>query len=127
MNELDLLALNENIEKAFKSLMKSGRPDIYDGENNSLMSEIYVDLFENNYALRQAKDDNHTILSGRRGTGKSTIFLKAIEDLKTTHSTICCYINLQTCFENSNTLEQDVDSGKLSRILTYKNFFNHII
>ena len=82
MDGLTLLSQRDNIEEAFKSLIKSGRPDIRDDENKNLLPQLYVDLFENDYFLKQALDGNHAIFKGRRGTGKSTIFLQAEEKLK---------------------------------------------
>lgn len=74
MDELTILSVSKRIEDAFKSMIKSGRPDVTDEQNNSLIPDIYVDLYENDYVLRQVVDDNHTLLKGRKGTGKSTIF-----------------------------------------------------
>ena len=76
MDEIAILSVSEKIETAFKSMIKSGRPDVTDEQNNSLIPNVYVDLYENNYVLRQVIDDNHTLLKGRKGTGKSTIFLQ---------------------------------------------------
>ena len=69
MANLNLLAFRDNIEEAFKSLIQSGRPDIRDEENNDLIPKLYEGLFENNYILRQALDENHVIFKGRKGTG----------------------------------------------------------
>ena len=90
MDGLTLLSQRDNIEEAFKSLTKSGRPDIRDDENKNLLPQLYVDLFENDYFLKQALDENHAIFKGRRGTGKSTIFLQAEEKLKE-RCDICIY------------------------------------
>lgn len=80
-DELTMMAFNKSISNAFKSLIKSGRPDIRDEEDKNLIPLLYVDLFENDYILNQVVDDNHVILKGRKGTGKSTIFLQAEESL----------------------------------------------
>ena len=82
MADLNLLACRDKIEEAFKSLIQSGRPDIRDEENNDLIPKLYVDLFENDYILKQALDENHVIFKGRKGTGKSTVFLQAENILK---------------------------------------------
>ena len=49
MNTEEMLSQRENINKAFKSLIKSGRPDIRDDNNNDMVKELYVDLFESNH------------------------------------------------------------------------------
>ena len=116
----DLMFFSEKIELAFKSLMHSGRPDVYDSENNNITSDIYIDLFGSDYVLRQVLDNNHIILKGRKGTGKSTIFVKAEEIIKETrrHS-LPIYINLQTCYETKN--------NDISKLLTYQNFLVKIL
>lgn len=44
MNTEEMLSQRENINKAFKLLIKSGRPDIRDEHNNDLVKALYVDL-----------------------------------------------------------------------------------
>ena len=51
MDGLTLLSQRDNIEEAFKSLIKSGRPDIRDDENKNLLPQLYVDLFENHNVI----------------------------------------------------------------------------
>lgn len=126
MDGLTLLSQRDNIEEAFKSLIKSGRPDIRDDENKNLLPQLYVDLFENDYFLKQALDENHAIFKGRRGTGKSTIFLQAEEKLKEKKGIISVYINLQSCYEEirtSNSEEQEL----MNKYNVYLKFFNQIL
>lgn len=125
--KLELMALSQEIEAAFKSLMQSGRPDVYDEQDNLITSNIYVDLFENDYMLRQVLDNNHTLLKGRRGTGKSTIFVKAEDSIKKTRPTVLpIYINLQSCYEEIKTSTSDQDYDYLNTLQTYRNFLNEI-
>ena len=77
MDGLTLLSQRDNIEEAFKSLIKSGRPDIRDDENKNLLPQLYVDLFENDYFLKQALDGNHAIFKGRRGTDRKSTRLNS--------------------------------------------------
>jgi len=124
---LTLLACSEQIERAFKSLIKSGRPDINDEDNNSLIPRLYVDLYENDYFLKQVLDDNHTLLRGRKGTGKSTIFLRAEAELEKNKSNLAIYINLQTCYEEIKSSNSDSENDALTRYFTYKNFLTEIL
>jgi len=116
------MALSDNIDKAFKSLIKSGRPDIRDEQNNDLIPQLYVDLYDNDYIIKQVLDDNHILLKGRKGTGKSTIFLKAENVLKSDKHKISIYINLQSCYEEIKTANSD-NSDDLTKYKTYYNFF----
>lgn len=124
---LTILAFSKNIEDAFKSMIKSGRPDITDDQNNSLISDIYVDLYENDYVLRQVMDDNHTLLKGRKGTGKSTIFLQAEQKLSKSKDKVCVYINLQSIYEEIRTANSEVNEDLFRQYQTYINFFTEIV
>lgn len=126
MEEMIIESQKGNISKAFKSMIKSGRPEIRDDENEDLVEKLYVDLLDGEYYLNLAMDDNHTIFKGRRGTGKSTIFIQAEKKLDEKSGILPVYINLQTCYE----VIRSSDSGQeceLSRWLTYKNFFNEVL
>lgn len=126
MDTEEILSQRENINKAFKSLIKSGRPDIRDDNNNDLVRSLYVDLFEGDYFLQLAMDDNHTIFKGRRGTGKSTVFIQAESRLRKKKGILPIYINLQTCYEVIRTSENTLDDS-LGKWNTYKNFFNEVL
>ncbi len=123
---LEIQAFSKEIEKVFKSLIKSGRPDILDEDNLSLVPKLYTDLFENDYILSQVLDDNHTLLKGRRGTGKSTIFLKAEYELRNNPTCISVYINLQRCYEEVRSY-QDEKNNIMTWYMTYRNFLNAIL
>ena len=121
-DEITIMAFNKQINEAFKSLIKSGRPDIRDDEDKNLIPLLYVDLFENDYILDQVVDDNHVILKGRKGTGKSTIFLQAEDSLKKEKSKLPIYINLQSCYEEVRSSNDEVN-----KYLLYVNFFTEIL
>ncbi len=121
-DELTMRAFNKKISDAFKSLIKSGRPDIKDEDDKNLIPLLYVDLFENDYILNQVLDDNHVILKGRKGTGKSTIFLQAENQLKKKKGNLPIYINLQSCYEEIRTT-----NGDLEKYYLYLNFFTEIL
>lgn len=125
--KLELLALRDNIESAFKSMIKSGRPDILDEDNNNLLPQLYVDLIDGDYYLKQALDENHVIFKGRRGTGKSTIFLQAENHLFKNQSTLAVYINLQSCYEEIRPANTSGDNKQLNTYNVYVKFFNQIL
>ncbi len=97
--ELTMMAFNKKISDAFKSFIKSGRPDIKDEDDKNLIPLLYVDLFENDCILNQVLDDNHVILKGRKGTGKSTIFLQAENMLKKKKGNLPIYIRDKGTFQ----------------------------
>lgn len=126
MDETEILSQRDSINKAFKSLIKSGRPDIVDDYNRDMLSKIYVDLVEGDYFLKLAMDDNHVVFKGRRGTGKSTIFIQAEKHLSEKQDVLPVYINLQTCYEvirpSDSTCLDDINKWNI-----YKNFFNEVL
>ena len=127
MESLNLFALKDRIEIAFKSLIKSGRPDIRDENNKDLIPQLYVDLYDGDYLLKQALDDNHVLFKGRKGTGKSTIFLQAENIIRESQDRIPIYVNLQSCYEEIKTANSDQQNNELTKYKTYCNFFTHVI
>lgn len=125
--KLELLSLRDNIEAAFKSMIKSGRPDIVDEGNNDLLPQLYVDLFEGDYFLKQALDENHVIFKGKRGTGKSTIFLQAENKLTENKKILPIYINLQSCYEEVRPSNSQNNSDQLNIYYIYLKFFIQIL
>lgn len=126
-NALELVAMSERIEEAFKSLIKSGRPDIVNENSESMIKDLYVDIFDNEYALKQVLDDNHLLLKGRRGTGKSTIFLRAEEILLDKENHIPIYLNLQTISAESPDAATDKGNEEFIYYRTYMNFMLAIL
>lgn len=125
--KLELEAMANEIHLAFKSLMKSGRPDIKNEESENIIKDLYVDIFDNDYALKQVVDDNHLLMKGRRGTGKSTVFLRAEELLLESDDSIPLYLNLQTISEESPNENRESANHKLTEYLTYMNFMMAIL
>lgn len=126
-DKLELLSLRDNIEAAFKSMIKSGRPDILDEDNNDLLPQLYVDLIDGDYFLKQALDENHVIFKGRKGTGKSTIFLQAENRILQNKSMLGVYINLQSCYEEIRPANMMENNSKLNLYNIYLKFFNQIL
>ena len=126
MEEMIIESQKGNISKAFKSMIKSGRPDIRNDENEDLVEKLYVDLLDGEYYLNLATDDNHTIFKGRRGTGKSTIFIQAEKKLTEEKGILPVYINLQTCYEVIRSSDTDQEC-EINKWITYRNFFNEVL
>ena len=73
-----------------------------------------------------------TILVGRKGTGKSTIFRKSIKDTDKDKRIISIYIDVKTLYDNSTPTisvasETTVSSEELIKYFIYKSFINEII
>ena len=73
----------EGFFEAVESLKKYRRADLIDNKGRDLLKELYTDLLPNDYILKKTLKENTTFLVGRKGTGKSTIFLRLEQELKT--------------------------------------------
>ena len=65
-----------NFLKVAESLKKYRRAELQDDAGKSILDDMYVDLMVGNVVINKCLLDNTTYLIGRKGTGKSTIFLK---------------------------------------------------
>ncbi|MHC0444571.1 hypothetical protein ACWA1F_04135 [Flavobacterium sp. 3-218] len=94
--------------EAVESLKKYRRADLIDEKGRNLLKELYTDLLPNDYILKKSLKENTTFLIGRKGTGKSTIFLRLEQELRDKKGYLPCYLDVKTIYESSQT--------KLSRI-----------
>lgn len=101
----------------------------YEGEN--IINNIYTDLLPDNGVLQQVNLARTTILKGRKGTGKSTIFQKSIEDMKKNKDVITVYIDVKSLFDSATpSITQELPaniSDEIKRYLIYKNFLFQVI
>ena len=97
MNQRDI----EMFNKAVESLRQYRRYEIVDENNNNLLDALYVDPIEGNALLRLCLKDNTTVLVGRKGTGKSTIFMKMQSELRKSKEVMTCYIDVKTIFDTA--------------------------
>lgn len=72
----------ENFFNAVESLKKYRRADLLDEKGRSLLEELYTDLLPSEHILKKSTKENTTFLVGRKGTGKSTIFLRIEQELR---------------------------------------------
>lgn len=89
--------------EAVESLKKYRRADLIDQRGRNLLKELYTDLLPNNYILQKSLKENTTFLIGRKGTGKSTIFLRIEQELRGMKGYLPCYLDVKTIYESSQT------------------------
>lgn len=97
MDKNDIEAFNRAVE----SLRQYRRYEIFDEKNKNLLDDIYVDPIEGDALLRLCLKDNTTVLVGRKGTGKSTIFMKMQNELRKSKDVMTCYIDVKTIFDTA--------------------------
>ncbi|MDO5516400.1 MAG: hypothetical protein Q4F66_02525 [Clostridium sp.] len=124
----------DNFFSAVDSLKKYRRAELFDEKGNSILDELYVDLLPNDQIIKTCLLDNTTFLIGRKGTGKSTIFLKLQDELKKRNDNITCYIDTKTIFENSQSEFIDIEYLKdiipthiLKKYLIERTFIQSIL
>jgi hypothetical protein len=60
--------------KAASSLKLFSRAELNDDRNRSLVENLYVDPLPNDQAFKTLLGNSTTVIVGRKGTGKSTVF-----------------------------------------------------
>lgn len=101
--------------KAIESLKKYRRADLIDENGKSLLEDLYTDLLPDDHILKKCLQDNTVFLIGRKGTGKSTIFLRLEQEYRKQNEYIPCYLDVKTLFESS----------KSENILDYKHIIDN--
>ena len=108
-----------------ESLKKYRRAELKDEKGNSILDDMYVDLMVGDRVIEKCLLDNTTYLIGRKGTGKSTIFLKLENEYRKKECYLPCYVDVKTVFESSQA--QSVDSHCLSEILDDNTLKKYLI
>lgn len=119
---------------AVDTLKKYRRADIIDEAGNSILELLYTDLLPNEQVLKACLKDNTTFLIGRKGTGKSTIFLKLQQELRKRPAHLCCYIDANYVFDSSKSdfvaldyLKDYVPSEILHKYLLERTFIQNVL
>ncbi len=124
----------DNFFEAVDSLKKYRRAELSTENGKSLIDKLYTDLLPNEQVLKTCLKDNTTFLIGRKGTGKSTIFLKLQQELRKRKTHITCYIDAKTIFETSKTeyislehLKELIPQDILQNYLVERTFVQNIL
>ena len=120
--------------EAVDSLKKYRRAEITDEAGRDLVDTLYTDLLPNEQVLKACLTDNTTFLIGRKGTGKSTIFLKLQREYRKKNNILSCYLDAKTVFESSQTdfigigyLNETISDIELSRYILERNFIQSVL
>lgn len=102
----------EKFGEAAQSLKLYRRAELFkNGTNESLIQQLYVDPLPNNAILNGMLRANTTFLTGRKGTGKSTVFQRAQYDIRQKRDTISAYVDIKTVYESA-----EVDTALLEKV-----------
>lgn len=115
-----------------ESLKLNQKAELTDSDGKTLIKDVYTDLFPENAVNDKVNLANTTIIIGRKGTGKSTIFQKSILDQIENKHVLPLYIDVKTIFDRATpslTYENEtyISKHELTKFLLYKNFLKEII
>jgi hypothetical protein len=113
-----------------ESLKLVRKTRIEDFIDDSSIDDIYTDLLPNNGIITRLNLPRTTILVGRKGTGKSTIFQKSQKDLVSNKKCISIYIDVKSLFDNSTPLIPSEIANfdkEYHKYLLYSNLIREII
>ncbi|MCS4229126.1 hypothetical protein [Sphingobacterium sp. BIGb0165] len=93
-----------------ESLKLNQKAEIFDKGGKSLINNLYTDLFPENAINDKVNLANSTIIIGRKGTGKSTIFQKSINDQILNKNVFPLYLDVKTIYDRATpTLKYEND------------------
>ncbi|MFD2577151.1 hypothetical protein ACFSPU_12495 [Haoranjiania flava] len=115
----------DNFFEAIESLKKYRRADLIDEKGKNLLQVLYTDLLPNDHILKRSTKENTTFLIGRKGTGKSTIFLRIEQELRKSEKYLPCYLDVKTIYELAQT--EYVNFDYLSDYLPEKTIKKYLI
>lgn len=125
---------NVNFFMVAESLKKYRRAELRNESGKNIIDSMYVDLMVGDVVLNKCLFDNTTYLIGRKGTGKSTIFLKLESEYRKKKHYLPCYIDVKTVFESSqaqslhaNYLNEYLDAETLKKYLISRSFIQSIL
>lgn len=102
MSEVAILEKDyDAFREAFESLKLYRRAELENAEGEKLIEALYVDPMPNDNVLKKMLQRNTTFIIGRKGTGKSTVFLRARHGLFKENGTISTYVDIKTVYESA--------------------------
>ncbi|UGS34256.1 MarR family transcriptional regulator [Capillimicrobium parvum] len=127
----------EAFREAAQSLKLYRRADIPDAKGESLIEELYVDPLPNDHVLNTMVKPNTTFIIGRKGTGKSTVFLRAQHELRQSSDVVSAYIDIKTVYESSQVdpqllakaaaIEGSLSPSEIGQLLLYRHFLSTLV
>lgn len=130
-DELDRFA------EAVQSLKLYRRAELESSRGEDLIEKLYVDPLPNDFVHKQIKSTSTTFLIGRKGTGKSTVFLRAQKSLLSEKDVVSTYVDIKTVFESAQVdpasranlvnIEEALPEESLTRLLLMTSFLKAVI
>lgn len=87
--------------EAAQTLKLYRRAELEDAAGQSLIDKLYVDPLPNDHVLQTMLKANTTFLIGRKGTGKSTVFQRAMRAMHQDRRVMSTYVDIKTVHESA--------------------------
>lgn len=91
----------QRLAEAIQLLKLYRRAELESSQGEDLIEKLYVDPLPNDHVHSLLCRPNTTFLIGRRGTGKSTVFLRAQKSLANNREVLSTYVDIKTVYEQS--------------------------
>lgn len=106
-------------------------------DGKDLVEQLYVDPLPHDHVLKQIRQPTTTFIVGRKGTGKSTIFLRARKSLLAQKDVMAAYVDIKTVFESARVDPTIADAlggtdgalsdGALDQLLLLTTFLRAVV
>lgn len=127
-----------NFYKAADSLRKYRRAEILDDETGvSLLEQLYCDPLPNQGLSTRLSSPNTTMIIGRKGTGKSTVFQKLQFDIRKSSDKLTAYVDIKTVWDSAQVdaslqerigkIEHALPYATIERLLIYRTFLRNVV
>lgn len=124
--------------RAADSLRKYRRAELRDDNTGeSLLNELYCDPLPSNGVSTRVNSPNTTLIIGRKGTGKSTVFQKLQHDIRKTSDRLTAYVDIKTIWDSSQVdldlreriskVDHALSPAAIERVLMYRTFLKNVV
>lgn len=131
-------AEKNNFYRAADSLRKYRRAELVDdATGQSTLAELYCDPLPAQGLSNRINSANTTLIVGRKGTGKSTVFQKLQHDVRKSNDRLTAYIDIKTIWDSSQVdvgLQERVAAidfalppATIQRMLMYRTFLSNVV
>jgi len=127
-----------NFYKAADSLRKYRRAEIVDENTGaSLLEQLYCDPLPAQGLSTRLASPNTTLIVGRKGTGKSTVFQKLQSDIRKTSDRLTAYVDIKTVWDSAQVdinlqekiakIDHALSPLAIEQLLIYRTFLRNVV
>lgn len=127
------MLLNEQELSSFKDLVNSlklaQRAEIHDKNETDIIDKLYVDPLPHFGIREKIASDETVFLIGRKGTGKSTIFAAAQNQIRKRQHELAIYVDVKSLYSRSTAYETAgiYANDSVNKLLLEQNFIGEVL